>query len=31
MFVPRGDTQLQAGDKVIVMGTPEAMQPSRRG
>ncbi len=26
MFVPRGATQLQAGDKVIVMGTPEAMQ-----
>lgn len=26
MFVPRGATQLQPGDKVIVMGTPEAMQ-----
>jgi trk system potassium uptake protein TrkA len=26
MFVPRGATQLQSGDKVIVMGTPEAMQ-----
>ncbi len=26
MFVPRGLTQLQSGDKVIVMGTPEAMQ-----
>jgi len=26
MFVPRGTTQLQAGDKVIVMGTPDAMQ-----
>jgi len=25
IFVPRGTTQLQAGDKVIVMGTPEAM------
>ena len=38
MFVPRGRTQLQPGDKVIVMGTPEAMQeverrahPERRG
>ncbi|MGD9905269.1 MAG: Trk system potassium transporter TrkA [Vicinamibacterales bacterium] len=26
IFVPRGTTHLQAGDKVIVMGTPEAMQ-----
>ena len=26
IFVPRGTTELQAGDKVIVMGTPEAMQ-----
>lgn len=26
IFVPRGHTQLAAGDKVIVMGTPEAMQ-----
>jgi len=26
IFVPRGTTQLGAGDKVIVMGTPEAMQ-----
>jgi trk system potassium uptake protein TrkA len=26
MFVPRGTTQLQAGDKVVVMGTPDAMQ-----
>jgi trk system potassium uptake protein TrkA len=26
MFVPRGNAQLQPGDKVIVMGTPEAMQ-----
>jgi trk system potassium uptake protein len=26
MFVPRGTTHLQAGDKVIVMGTPDAMQ-----
>jgi trk system potassium uptake protein TrkA len=26
IFVPRGTTRLGAGDKVIVMGTPEAMQ-----
>ena len=26
IFVPRGTTELQADDKVIVMGTPEAMQ-----
>ncbi len=26
IFVPRGTTQLASGDKVIVMGTPEAMQ-----
>jgi trk system potassium uptake protein TrkA len=26
IFVPRGTTHLQPGDKVIVMGTPEAMQ-----
>jgi trk system potassium uptake protein TrkA len=25
IFVPRGHTQLQRGDKVILMGTPEAM------
>lgn len=25
IFVPRGATTLQAGDKVIIMGTPEAM------
>jgi trk system potassium uptake protein TrkA len=38
LFVPRGATQLAAGDKIIVMGTPEAMQeverlvnPERRG
>jgi trk system potassium uptake protein TrkA len=37
IFVPRGTTHLQTGDKVIVMGTPEAMQAvevrahSRRG
>jgi trk system potassium uptake protein TrkA len=24
-FIPRGDTRLTAGDKVVVMGTPEAM------
>jgi trk system potassium uptake protein len=26
LFVPRGNTQLEAGDKIILMGTPEAMQ-----
>ena len=26
LFVPRGGTQLGAGDKIILMGTPEAMQ-----
>ena len=26
LFVPRGATQLAAGDKIIVMGTPEAMR-----
>jgi trk system potassium uptake protein TrkA len=38
LFVPRGNTQLAAGDKIILMGTPEAMQqvermmnPSRSG
>lgn len=38
LFVPRGNTQLEAGDKIILMGTPEAMQqvecmvnPSRGG
>ena len=25
LFVPRGSTELAAGDKVIIMGTPEAM------
>jgi trk system potassium uptake protein TrkA len=25
IFVPRGTTRLQAGDKVVVMGTPDAM------
>jgi trk system potassium uptake protein TrkA len=25
MFVPRGSTQLETGDKIIVMGTPSAM------
>jgi trk system potassium uptake protein TrkA len=24
-FIPRGDSRLQAGDKAVVMGTPEAM------
>ncbi len=38
LFVPRGHTQLEPGDKIILMGTPEAMQqvesmvnPARRG
>jgi trk system potassium uptake protein TrkA len=38
LFVPRGHTQLEPGDKIILMGTPEAMQqveemvdPTRRG
>lgn len=38
MFVPRGNTQLAEGDKIILMGTPDAMQqvermihPTRRG
>jgi trk system potassium uptake protein len=38
LFVPRGTTQLAAGDKIILMGTPEAMRqveplvrPSRGG
>lgn len=26
LFVPRGSTQLEAGDKIIIMGTPEAMR-----
>jgi trk system potassium uptake protein TrkA len=26
LFIPRGDTRLAAGDKAIVMGTPEAME-----
>jgi trk system potassium uptake protein TrkA len=30
LFVPRGQTQLQAGDKIIFMGTPEAMQQVER-
>jgi trk system potassium uptake protein TrkA len=25
IFVPRGSTQLQSGDKIIIMGTPDAM------
>ncbi len=29
-FIPRGDTCLTAGDKVIVMGTPEAMAEVQR-
>jgi len=30
LFVPRGATELQAGDKVIIMGTPAAMQEVER-
>ena len=30
LFVPRGNTHLQAGDKIIFMGTPEAMQQVER-
>ena len=30
IFVPRGATQLQAGDKIIFMGTPEAMREVER-
>ena len=30
LFVPRGHTHLQAGDKIILMGTPEAMQQVER-
>ncbi|HEX6163891.1 MAG TPA: Trk system potassium transporter TrkA [Vicinamibacterales bacterium] len=30
LFVPRGATELQAGDKIIVMGTPQAMQEVER-
>jgi trk system potassium uptake protein TrkA len=26
MEIPRGDTRLSAGDKIVLMGTPEAMQ-----
>ena len=29
-FIPRGDSQLVAGDKVVVMGTPEAMAQVQR-
>jgi trk system potassium uptake protein TrkA len=29
-FIPRGDTRLQAGDKVVVMGVPEAMAAVQR-
>ena len=29
-FIPRGDTRLVAGDKVVVMGTPEAMTAVQR-
>ena len=29
-FIPRGDTRLTAGDKVVVMGTPDAMATVQR-
>lgn len=29
-FIPRGDSQLLVGDRIIVMGTPEAVQDVRR-
>jgi trk system potassium uptake protein TrkA len=29
-FIPRGDTRLAAGDKAVVMGTPEAMAEVQR-
>jgi trk system potassium uptake protein len=29
-FIPRGDTRLSVGDKVVVMGTPEAMAEVQR-
>jgi trk system potassium uptake protein TrkA len=29
-FIPRGDSQLVAGDKVVVMGTPDAMEQVQR-
>jgi trk system potassium uptake protein TrkA len=30
VFIPRGDNELVAGDKVVIMGTPEALQEVRR-
>ena len=30
LFVPRGNTQLAAGDKIILMGTPDAMREVER-
>ena len=30
LFVPRGNTRLEVGDKIIVMGTPDAMQQVER-
>jgi trk system potassium uptake protein TrkA len=29
-FIPRGDSALAAGDKTVIMGTPEALQEVRR-
>jgi trk system potassium uptake protein len=30
LFIPRGDTRLEIGDKVVVMGTPEAVADVQR-
>ncbi|NOT43240.1 MAG: Trk system potassium transporter TrkA [Acidobacteria bacterium] len=29
-FIPRGDSQLASGDRIVVMGTPDALQDVRR-
>jgi trk system potassium uptake protein TrkA len=30
VFIPRGDSVLEAGDKAVIMGTPDALQEVRR-
>ena len=30
VFIPRGDSELQVGDRAVIMGTPEALQEVRR-
>ena len=30
MFIPRGDSRLEAGDRTVVIGTPEALQEVRQ-